>query len=157
MTTKNMGWSGLSEFWKNTLQIIMLVIVWSNLWWTWDIKIKVHLLWHLKQGREQVQHRQSEDIFTKRGHKCKWCMKKCAQVYQSEDNFSINTFKVRTNVYSKHMQNKVRTFLQSGFVAYCNNMYSAYRGGTEEYKPYPLFVLHVLAFPLLSSLWMCCC
>ena len=32
----------------------------------------------------------------KREHKCKLCVKKCAQVYQSEGNFSINTFKVRT-------------------------------------------------------------
>ena len=48
---------------------------------------------------------------SKRGHECEWCVKKCTQVYQSEDNFSINTFKMRTNVYSKHMQNKVRIWL----------------------------------------------
>ena len=50
---------------------------------------------------------------------------------QSDDENEFNTV-------------KVMTFLQSEarFVAYCNDIYSAY-WGIEEYKPYPRFVLHV--------------
>ena len=85
---------------------------------------------------------------SKHGHECKWCIKKCAQVYQSEGDFSINTFKVRKNVYSKHMQNKIKDMAYTPLCLLKAEYISLQCATKRGHKFCPRFVK-------MSSLWRC--
>ena len=52
-----------------------------------------------------------------------WMVCEKVYIYQSEDNFSINTFKVRTTVYNKPVQNKARIWLTRLCIPYGQSTY----------------------------------
>ena len=70
---------------------------------------------------------------------------KCAQVYQSKDNLSINTFKLRTKCMNKHMQNKARIWL---ILLYRQSTYHCNIPQSEDTN----FVLTLMVLNSFSSL-----